>query len=47
MPVLKRELAFSRQHPSRMNTGEWWHLVLDTEAPALYVDDLTPAISST
>jgi hypothetical protein len=38
MPVFRRELAFSAQHPSRIGTGDWWHLVLDTEAPALYVE---------
>jgi hypothetical protein len=37
MPVFRRELAFNIQHSS-MNTGDWWHLVLDTEAPALYVE---------
>ncbi len=37
MPIFKRELAFSIQHPS-LNTGDWWHLVLETEAPALDVE---------
>jgi hypothetical protein len=37
MPVLKRELAFSAARPVD-NTGDWWHLVLDTDAPGLYVE---------
>ena len=38
MPVFRRELAFSTQHPSTSGAGDWWHLVLDTDAPALYVE---------
>jgi hypothetical protein len=37
MPVFKRELAFAAEHP-RSDTGDWWHLVLDTDAPGLYVE---------
>jgi len=37
MPVFKRELAFTADRP-RENAGDWWHLVLDTDAPALYVE---------
>jgi hypothetical protein len=37
MPVFRRELGFNIQHPG-MNTGDWWHLVFDTEAPAFYVE---------
>jgi hypothetical protein len=38
MPVFRRELAFSTRNPSSLGTGDWWHLVLDTDAPALYVE---------
>lgn len=38
MPVFRRELHFSTQHPSRSGTGDWWHLVLNTDDPALYVE---------
>jgi hypothetical protein len=38
MPVFRRELAFRTQDPSSLGTGEWWHLVLDTDAPAFYVE---------
>jgi hypothetical protein len=37
MPVLKRELAFAADRPLE-NAGDWWHLVLDTDAPGLYVE---------
>src|SRR3712207_867698 len=37
MPVFKRELAFTADRP-RENAGDWWHLVLDTDAPGLYVE---------
>jgi hypothetical protein len=37
MPVFKRELAFSADRPLE-NAGDWWHLVLDTDAPGLYVE---------
>jgi hypothetical protein len=37
MPVFKRELAFLASRPVE-NTGDWWHLVLDTDAPGLYVE---------
>ena len=37
MPVLKRELAFVADRPLE-NAGDWWHLVLDTDAPGLYVE---------
>jgi hypothetical protein len=37
MPVVKRELAFVADRPLE-NAGEWWHLVLDTDTPGLYVE---------
>jgi len=37
MPVFKRELAFTAERPME-NAGDWWHLVLDTDAPGLYVE---------
>ena len=37
MPVFKRELAFVADRPLE-NAGDWWHLVLDTDAPGLYVE---------
>ena len=37
MPVFKRELAFAADRPTE-NAGDWWHLVLDTDAPGLYVE---------
>lgn len=37
MPVIKRELAFAADSPTE-NAGDWWHLVLDTDAPGLYVE---------
>ena len=37
MPVFKRELAFTTDRPSE-NAGHWWHLVLDTDAPGLYIE---------
>lgn len=37
MPIFKRELAFAADRPKE-NAGEWWHLVLDTDAPGLYVE---------
>jgi hypothetical protein len=37
MPVLKRELAFGADRPLE-NAGDWWHLVLNTDAPGLYVE---------
>jgi hypothetical protein len=37
MPVLERELAFSAAYPSG-TTREWWHLVLDTDAPGLWIE---------
>jgi hypothetical protein len=37
MPVFKRELAFNAAGPA-VNTGDWWHLVLDTDSPGLYVE---------
>jgi hypothetical protein len=37
MPVFKRELAFTADRPAE-NAGDWWHLVLDTDAPGLYVE---------
>lgn len=37
MPVFKRELAFESERPAE-NSGDWWHLVLDTAAPGLYVE---------
>jgi hypothetical protein len=36
MPVFKRELAFTADRPAE-NAGDWWHLVLDTDAPGRYV----------
>lgn len=37
MSVFKRELAFEAERPTE-NAGDWWHLVLDTAAPGLYVE---------
>jgi hypothetical protein len=37
MPVYKRELAFDADHPGP-NSGDWWHLILDTDAGGLYVE---------
>ena len=37
MPVFKRELAFVADRPLE-TAGEWWHLVLDTDTPGLYVE---------
>jgi hypothetical protein len=37
MPVFKRELAFAADRPAE-HAGDWWHLVLDTDAPGLYVE---------
>ena len=37
MPIFRRELAFSADD-SRMTTKDWWHLVLDTDTPGLYVE---------
>ncbi len=37
MPVFKRELAFVADRPAE-TAGDWWHLVLDTDAPGLYVE---------
>ena len=37
MPIFKRELAFAADRPTQ-NGGEWWHLVLDTDTPGLYVE---------
>ncbi len=37
MPILRRELAFSADD-SRVSTRDWWHLVLDTDTPGLYVE---------
>jgi len=37
MPVFKRELAFAADRPGE-TAGDWWHLVLDTDAPGLYVE---------
>ena len=37
MPVFKRELAFAADRPLE-NAGDWWHLVLDTDTPGLYVE---------
>ena len=37
MPVFKREMAFAPDRPTE-NLGDWWHLVLETEAPSLYVE---------
>jgi hypothetical protein len=37
MPVFKRELAFDADRPME-NAGDWWHLILDTDAPGLYVE---------
>ena len=36
MPVVKRELAFKAEHTGA-GTRDWWHLVLDTDVPGLYV----------
>ena len=37
MPTFRRELAFEADRPAR-NTGDRWHLVFDSDAPALYVE---------
>ena len=37
MPVLKRDLAFQAAQPGE-SAGDWWHLILDTDAPGLYVE---------
>ncbi len=37
MPMFKRELAFTADRPME-NSGDWWHLVLDTDTPGLYVE---------
>lgn len=37
MPVFRRELAFTATRPME-NTGDWWHLVFDTDSPGLYVE---------
>lgn len=37
MPIYKRELAFRAENLGG-HTGEWWHLLLDTEAPGLWVE---------
>ncbi len=37
MPIFRRELAFSADD-SRVTTKDWWHLVLDTDTPGLYVE---------
>ena len=37
MPIFKRELIFEAERPLA-GTGDWWHLVLDTDAPGLYVE---------
>ena len=37
MPVFKRELAFAADRPGE-TAGDWWHLVLDTDTPGLYVE---------
>jgi hypothetical protein len=37
MTVFRRELAFAPQG-SGVNTGDWWHLILDPDAPGLYVE---------
>jgi hypothetical protein len=37
MPVLRRELAFSPLQASP-HTGDWWHLVLDSDDLGLWVE---------
>jgi hypothetical protein len=37
MTVFRRELAFAARGPG-VNTGDWWHLILDPDAPGLYVE---------
>jgi hypothetical protein len=37
VPILRRELAF-RSRSMAANDGEWWHLVLETEPPGLFVE---------
>jgi hypothetical protein len=37
MPVFKRELAFDADRPG-VNTGDWWHLVLETDEGGLYIE---------
>lgn len=45
MPVFKRELAFIADRPLE-SAGDWWHLVLDTDAPGLYVEHTWTRASS-
>jgi hypothetical protein len=37
MPIFKRELAFEADRRGTSG-GDWWHLVLDTDSPGLYVE---------
>jgi hypothetical protein len=37
MPIFRRELAFNMDRPGE-NARDWWHLVLDTDAPGLYIE---------
>jgi hypothetical protein len=37
MALSKRELAFEAERPGA-DHGDWWHLILDPEAPGLYVE---------
>jgi hypothetical protein len=37
MPIFRRELFFEPQSATA-ETGDWWHLVLDTDAPGLYIE---------
>lgn len=38
MPVFKRELAFAADRCLTEDAGDWWHLILDSDAPGLYVE---------
>jgi hypothetical protein len=37
MPIFRRELAFRADSPVG-HTREWWHLILDTDTPGLWVE---------
>jgi hypothetical protein len=45
MAVFRRELAFAPRG-SGVNTGDWWHLILDPDAPGLYVEHTWKHMSS-
>jgi hypothetical protein len=45
MPVFKRELNFNPDRPGQ-KAGDWWHLVLDTDAMGFYVEHTWQHLSS-